>query len=301
MVMPRNAFAGIPALETRVDELLAEHTTFRVGGPADYFLVPESVEAIPAVIVRARDASIPLFVLAGGTNVLVADAGYRGAVLLLEKNLNEVTIGKTTIRAQAGARLPALAARAVRHGLAGLEPLAGVPGAVGGALTMNAGAFGAEFGSLVRRVHGFTLAGEPRSFDRAEIHYAYRTAIYPDRLVFTGVELELREEDAVAIGRRAAEIRAKRSASQPTRSHSAGCAFQNPPGGSAGRTIDTAGLKGLRVGGAVVSDVHANYLINTGSATAEDIRRLIALVQERVQAIAGVHLEAEVRMLGFQP
>jgi len=299
--MQPDPFRGISELEIRRDESLADHTTFRVGGPADFFLVPKTTDAVREALVRANDASVPIFVLAGGTNVLVADAGYRGAILLIEKNLSEVGFHGVAVRAEAGARLPALAARAVRVGLAGLEALAGVPGAVGGALTMNAGAFGAEFGSLVRRVEGFTLAGEFRAFDRAEIRYGYRTAVYPERIVFTAADLELAEADPVAVGRRAAEIRAKRAASQPTRSHSAGCAFQNPPGRSAGKTIDEAGLKGLRVGGAVVSDVHANYLINTGSASAEDIRRLIALVAERVLAATGVELHPEVRMLGFAP
>lgn len=292
-------FAGIADLEVRRDEPMKGHTTFRVGGPADHFLVPGTPEALAEALARARDAGIPAYVLGGGTNLLVADAGYRGAIIEVERNLSELRIDGQRVVVDAGVRLPALAARVVRDGLAGMEPLAGVPGTVGGALGINAGAFGAEFGDLVAQVDGFTYAGEPRRYEASEITYAYRTAVYPEPIVFVGAVLRLREDDPVEIGRRAAEIRATRARSQPTRSKSAGCAFRNPDGGSAGKSIDEAGLKGHRVGGAEVSDVHANYLVNLGDATADDVRRLIEEIQVRVRERLSVELRAEVRMLGF--
>lgn len=299
--MTVDPFAGIEGLEVRRDELMKAHTTFRVGGPADYFLVPTTPDALAAALRRATEAAVPAYVLGGGTNLLVADAGFRGAIVVVERNLSELRFNGDRVVVDAGVRLPALAARTIREGLAGMEPLAGVPGTVGGALGINAGAFGAEFCDLVLAVDGFTFEGEPRRYEAREIAYGYRSATYPDVIVFAGAVLRLTEDDPVEIGRRAAEIRATRARSQPTRSKSAGCAFRNPDGGSAGRSIDQAGLKGFRVGGAEVSDVHANYLVNLGDATAEDIRRLIEEIQVRVRRSLSVELQAEVRMLGFEP
>jgi UDP-N-acetylmuramate dehydrogenase len=294
-----DAFAAIRGLLVLRDEPLAEHTTFRVGGPADLFLVPEHEDALREALIAARDSELPVFILGGGTNVLAADAGFRGAIVLIERNLSRMSIEGERIRVGAGVRLPALGAAALKAGLSGIESLAGIPGAVGGALAINAGAFGAEFIPLVENVDGFTLDGAARRVPRSAIRCGYRTAVYPEPIVFTGATLRLQPDDPRVIGKRSADIRSRRAATQPTRDKSAGCAFRNPPGHSAGRLIDSAGLKGLRVGGATVSTVHANYLVNTGAATADDIRRLIDEVKARVLAASGVRLEEEVRMLGF--
>lgn len=297
----REPFTESTDLRVERDVPMSGYTTFRVGGPVSYLLTPTTQEALRRVLRRAAEAHVPVYALGGGTNLLVADEGWHGAVVRIERNLAEVRIDGREVIARAGARIPALAALAARAGLTGLEYLAGVPGTVGGALGINAGAFGREFGSYVTHVDGFTHAGEPRRYAVSEIHYAYRIADYPEPILFTAARLELEEDDPKAIGRRAAEIRAKRQSSQPTRSKSAGCAFKNPKGDSAGRVIDAAGLKGFAVGGAQVSTVHANYLVNLGGATAKEIRQLIRDVQRRVNDALGITLTTEVRMLGMEP
>jgi UDP-N-acetylmuramate dehydrogenase len=294
-------FEEIEGLDVERDVPMSGWTTFRVGGPVSYFLTPSTPDALRATLRRAREAGVPVYVLGGGTNLLVADEGWSGAIIRVERNIAAVSIEDDEIVVAAGARMPALAALAARAGLSGLEYLAGIPGTVGGALGINAGAFGREFGAYVRHVDGFDYAGEPRRFDASEVRYGYRLAEYPEPIVFTGARLRLERDDPAAIGRRAAEIRAKRQESQPTRSKSAGCAFKNPTGDSAGRLIDASGLKGFAVGAAQVSTIHANYLVNRGAATAAEIRALIRDVQARVLDACGVRLETEVCMLGMDP
>ncbi len=295
------AFEGVPGLRTRTDEPLAPHTTFGVGGTADLFLVPETDEALGTVLKRCREERLPVFVLGGGTNVLVADGGFRGAVIQITQQFETVSAEGERVRVGAGMRLPALGAWAAREGLAGLEPLTGIPGTVGGALGINAGAFGAAFGTFVECVDGFSFAGEPTRCRAGEIRFGYREAVYPEPMVFSSAVLRLRRDDPQAIRARAEETRRRRVATQPLHTRSAGCVFKNPPGDSAGRLIDRLGLKGYRVGGAAVSTVHANYVINDGSATADEIRSLIDTVRGRVEKETGIVLEPEVRMLGFAP
>jgi len=292
-------FSDIAGLTVTEHEPLASYTTFRVGGPARWLLIPTTPDALSAAMKRVRDEGLESFVLGGGTNVLVADAGFDGVVIRIERNLSDIAVSGDVIEVQAGARMPALAALATRSGLAGMEPLAGIPGTVGGAVGINAGAFGSDVSAMVEWVEGFSESGEWRRVDRADIEYGYRRAVYPEPLVFTGARLRFTPDDPTTIGRRAAEIRARRAATQPTRARSAGCAFKNAGEVSAGRSIDEMGLKGFRVGAAAVSTVHANYIVNTGEATADDVRRLIETVRERVHQGLGIELEVEVRMLGF--
>ncbi len=292
-------FRDVAGLRVTEHEILSVHSTFRVGGPTDVFLVPENEDALRIALERSADAAVPVFILGGGTNVLVADAGFRGVVIHIAQEFDRIAADRERVTVGAGTRLPHLAAWTGRERLAGLESLAGIPGTVGGALSINAGAFGAEFGELVSCVDGFSFKGEPIRFEAAEICFGYREAVYPSPMIFTGAVLTLRPDDPASIQARAAEIRRRRGATQPLREQSAGCAFKNPTGESAGRIIDGLGLKGHCVGGAQVSSLHANYIVNAEGASADDIRRLIDDVRDRVAREAGVQLQTEVRMLGF--
>jgi UDP-N-acetylmuramate dehydrogenase len=240
---------------------------------------------------------VPL-VLGAGSNVLIGDRGIRGVVLKLGKGCDRVRLEGTTVIAEAGAGLPALAVQTARQGLSGLEFAAGIPGSVGGAVVMNAGAHGHAMDDVVTAVEVFTADG-PRRLDRDALGFGYRTSILQQRpFVVAVVTMTLRPEAPERVRARMMAWLAHRGATQPIGPPSSGCIFRNPPGDHAGRLIDQAGLKGLAVGGARVSSVHANYVINDGNARAADVMALVQQVRARVRERTGITLELEVKTLG---
>ncbi len=290
--------APLPEIRARVP--LAPRTTWRIGGPAAHFAAPRRVEEVFALFRLAGDRGWPLFFLGRGSNVLVDDAGLPGLTLQVG-GLAGLTRHGDRLRAGAGVALPALARRLADWGVAGLEFLEGIPGTVGAGVRLNAGAFGGQLSDFLTRVWVATPAGQLLEFSPPELEPGYRSSrllSFPHWLV---VEAELHlpgEDDPAAIRARLTELAARRRALQPGNPRSCGSVFKNPPQGPpAGRLIDEAGLKGKRVGEAVVSRKHANFILNAGKATAAQVKALIGLIQEEVWRRFGVALEREVVFL----
>ncbi len=279
-------------------EPLARHSSWRVGGAADRFYVPADLDDLRAFLAR-EPRSRPLLWLGLGSNVLARDGGFRGTVINVAGALNELRfVAPDTVIAGAGVPCAKVARFAVEHGLAGVEFLAGIPGTMGGALAMNAGAHGGETWDHVQQAWTLDRDGTTRERERAELDVGYRHVSLPAGEWFTGARLVLQPD---MDGQGAARIRAllaRRNATQPTGEFSCGSVFRNPPGDHAGRLIEHCGLKGLRRGGARVSEKHANFIINDGSASAADIEELIDTVRERVRAGTGIDLVPEVRIVG---
>jgi UDP-N-acetylmuramate dehydrogenase len=293
--------AAIPGLESiRADAPLAPHVTWRVGGPADLLCTATKVEGLVAAIQAARAQSIPWRVLGRGSNVLVRDGGVEGLVIL--NRTADLHIEPPLVTADAGVLLSTLARRTAAAGLAGLEWSAGIPGSVGGAIVSNAGAHGGCVADTLRRVLLLDGQSETDWVEAAALNLAYRHSILrehdsSDRIVLRA-EYAVRTEDPAAIRARMDEQRRQRKATQPTSQASAGSVFKNPPGESAARLIDQAGLKGTWRGGARVSPLHANFMVTKEGASAADLLALIALVGERVRAQFGVSLVLEVQPIG---
>lgn len=284
---------------------LAPLTTFRVGGPAEFFAQPPDAAALGALLRRAHAEKIPVHLLGHGTNLLIADAGVSGLVIRLPKSgfanikRDEITRGRLTIGA--GHSLPGLVKWSVAQGFSGLECLQGVPGTVGAALRMNAGGKYGEIAARVRRVSGFEMDGSPFHFDARDCGFVYRNSALGGRIVMD-CEMELQPGDAAASAKQLTAILAEKCKSQPVSARSAGCVFKNPklPGmPPAGMLIDQLGLKGFRIGGASVSTLHANFLICEKGATAEHLAALIRLIRARAFNERGVTLELEVETWGF--
>jgi UDP-N-acetylmuramate dehydrogenase len=276
---------------------LAAYTSFRIGGPAMLLAIPADREDLKAVLAFARTEGLPLHVLGGGSNTLVRDGGFRGiavhlnAFQVLERRDNDVTAG-------AGVRISRLLAFGCRQGLAGLEILSGVPGTVGGAVWGNAGAWGGATADLLTTVDLVTASGEERRLPRPDIPFRYRASGLPGGAVVVQATFALTPGDPTAIRRRISGYLVRRNAGQPVEFRSAGSIFKNPPGEYAGRLVERAGLKGTRIGNAMISAKHGNYIVNLGGARAADVLALAALAQERVRAIAGVELELEIKVVG---
>lgn len=284
--------------DVRERERLAKHVSFRIGGPADVLVVPRSGDELRAVARALFDERVAFVVLGAGSNVLISDWGIRGVVVKIGKGVDRVTRVGDRIIAESGVGLPHLARDAATYGLSGLEFAAGIPASVGGAVVMNAGAHGHAMAEVVRAVRAVTADGEVE-LSGAALEYAYRTSVLQQRpAVVTEVTLQLRPADPAAVRRQTDEWLAHRSATQPIGPPSSGCVFRNPAGDHAGRLIDLAGGKGLQVGGARVSEIHANYIVNTGDATAVDVLTLMRKVNALVAEKFGVTLDPEVKLLG---
>jgi UDP-N-acetylenolpyruvoylglucosamine reductase len=287
-----------PATVIRCHEPLAKHTTMRVGGPADLYVEPATDEDLAAVLAFCNERSRPSFVLGRGSNLLAKDGGFRGAVICLSHtHFSRVGVAGERLNCGAGARLKAVAAEARRNGLTGLEFLEGIPGSVGGALRMNAGAMGSALFDVVESVRLMSCDGQVREQEARTLLAAYRSCpALRTQIALSAVmrgHLGLRE----AIEQRMNEYSRKRWQSQPA-APSAGCIFKNPGSIPAGRLIDELGLKGTRVGGAVVSAEHGNFIVNDGGATTRDILELIEIIRQRARAERGIELETEVEVVG---
>lgn len=294
-----NALALPPDFESRVvrNEKMARHTSWHVGGPADLFFTPAS-EAELAAFLRSLDPAVPVMWIGLGSNLLVRDGGIRGAVIDTHGVFDELErLGDTEVRAGAGMACAKLAKQCIKWGLGPAEFFAGIPGTVGGALAMNAGAFGGETWRHVVSVTTLDRNGTRRERPASDYTVGYRHVAGPANEWFLGVHLRFERKPGVS----ADDIRlllARRKATQPIGEWSCGSVFTNPPGDHAARLIDAAGLKGFRIGGARVSEMHANFIVNDGSATAADIEQLIRHVRDTVERVHGVQLTPEVRMVG---
>ena len=282
----------------KFDEPLKRYTAWKIGGPADALLEPRDADELVEVVRRAREHGVPVTVLGGGTNVLVRDGGIRGLTIRLAKALTGVEIEDRSVVAEAGVLYPILANATAGRGLAGLEFATGIPGTVGGAVYMNAGAYGGETKDVLDWADVLG-DGEVVRMGNAELELSYRRSVlqdHPDRVVLrAGYTLEPGDPDELKA--RIKKFRAQRMTGSPNRP-SCGSTFKRPPGDFPGRVIEAAGLKGTRVGNIEVSPVHANYLVNLGGGTAEEALELIGLVKEKVRERLGIELEEEVRVVG---
>jgi UDP-N-acetylmuramate dehydrogenase len=283
--------------EVRFDEPLSRHTSWRVGGPADALVFPADEADLCAAVRFAAEEGLPKIVLGGGSNLLVRDGGIPGIALCLTRGLRRIDLAQGQVVAEAGCRVGRLLTFCIVRGLAGLEFLADIPGTVGGVVVMNAGAMGGELCDVARWIDVVLEGGAVRRLAAEEVPFAYRTSGLPPGAVVARAGLSVTSGDPRVLAERIGGIRRARRAAQPTGA-SAGSTFKNPPGDYAGRLIEAAGLKGRRVGAAVVSERHANFIVNLGGATATDILELIDIVQAEVRARFNVQLELEVKVVG---
>lgn len=284
--------------QIKLDEPMARHTTFRVGGAADVFFMPESAEQVARALDAARAADVSAVVIGNGSNLLVRDGGIRALVIALGEGFSAIEVDGNVILAQAGAPLSRVAAAAQAAGLSGLEFASGIPGTLGGGCAMNAGAYGGQLSDVLIDAQ-VLMNGEIGTLSREDMQMGYRTT-RPLREggVVLSARFALEKGDPEAILARMKELNARRRDKQPLNLPSAGSVFKRPEGHFAGALIEQSGLKGRRVGGAMVSEKHAGFIVNAGGATASDVLALIGVIQDEVQARFGVKLETEVRVLG---
>ncbi len=281
------------------EEPMKNHTTFRIGGNAEVFAAPDSADGVERVLQICREENIPCTVIGNGSNLLVGDRGVRGVVLQIYRNYADIRIEGTDLYVQAGALLGQTAAAAAREGLTGLEFASGIPGTIGGAAAMNAGAYGGEMKDVLVWVKAIDRDGYVRQYAAAELELGYRTSrIQKEALVVLEVKFTLQQGDPVKIRERMEELKEQRVAKQPLEYPSAGSTFKRPEGYFAGKLIMDAGLRGFSVGDAQVSEKHCGFVINRGNATAADVMALVSQVQTIVEEKFGVQLELEVRRIG---
>lgn len=284
-------------IEIIFGEPLREHTSFRIGGSARVFLRPFSEEALCLALKYCRREDIPLYILGRGTNLLVSDRGVEGAVIDMTA-LNDIRIEKDVMTLSAGALLSSAAKKAAEASLCGLEFANGIPGTLGGALVMNAGAYGEEIGEMVLSVRVLDEAGKIITRSREEMDFGYRRSALEEGEIILSAILQLARGEAEQIEEKMRRLGEQRRAKQPLEKRSAGSTFKRPPGDYAGRLIEAAGLKGFAVGGASISEKHAGFVISDGTASARDVYELCQIVRRRVMEDSGVMLQMEIKTWG---
>ena len=293
------ALEAIPDLKVRTDVPLAKLTTFKIGGPAKVLVTPGSEEALQRAMLEIGESGLDSVILGNGSNFLISDAGFDGVVIRVGSALGAIEEdGPDVLRLGAGALWSRVLRFILKEGWTGLEFGAGIPGTLGGAIATNAGTRGGETADSLIDVRGVNRAGELVTMTKDEIPFVYRRGDLPEGFVVTSTRFRVGREDPAKVNETVRGYQAERRRDQPEREPSAGCMFKNPPGTSAGKLIDQAGLKGEGEGGVVVSEVHGNFFINRGDATASDVLRLMERVQEIVKREYGVDLEPEVRGIG---
>lgn len=282
-----------------VDEPMSAHTTFRVGGPADYFVTVKNAHEIGEILKLCKEMDIPFFLLGNGSNLLVGDQGCRGIVVQTQKEMAAIRVEGSKIRAGAGALLSKIGAEALANALTGFEFAAGIPGSLGGACVMNAGAYGGEMKDILTEVTVLTAEGEEKVIPAKDLELGYRTStILKNGYIVVEAVVQLEKGDPTAIRARMDELREQRVTKQPLDYPSAGSTFKRPEGYFAGKLIQDAGLRGFQVGGAQVSEKHCGFVINKDHATAADIVSLMEQVSAKVEEQFGVKLEPEVKRIG---
>ena len=292
-------FAGCTAKELLLEEPMAKHTSFRIGGPADALAQPANEAELAALLQRAAEHAVPVTLIGNGSNLLVRDKGIRGLVIKLGNLFSSVAAEGNTLTFGCGVSLAMASKKAASLSLSGMEFAVGIPGTIGGAVYMNAGAYDGEMAKVVTSVRVMDGQGKSSELKASELDFAYRhTALQNSGLIVTSVTCTLQPGEAEAIAAKMADFSQRRISKQPLELPSAGSMFKRPPGYFAGTLIEQTGLKGYTVGGAQVSKKHAGFVVNVGGATAQDVLQLISDVQSKVLAAHGVRLEPEVLVLG---
>ncbi len=298
MAQIADRLARVAAVEVKTDEMIAPYTSYNIGGPTAVWAAPGTEAGIGEVLAIVRACDAPLFILGHGSNLLVSDKGWPGVTLYLGGNISGWCFDGPKVTAQAGACLLDLIRDAVDRGLGGMELMAGIPGSVGGALRMNAGAFGQEIAQTTVKVKGFQLDSTPFEAERKKINFSYRQVPDLERVVIASAQFRYQKTDAGLLKQRMNDILALRAKKQPLDHPSCGSVFKRPPGYYAGALIEEAGLKGERIGGAMISPKHAGFILNTDNARAVDVFSLIRKIEDRVSQRFGVKLEREVKLIG---
>ncbi|MBR7133289.1 MAG: UDP-N-acetylmuramate dehydrogenase [Clostridia bacterium] len=291
-------FCSLVGINCKINEPMSEHTSFKIGGPADFFVLPKNKSELSAVLEKLKELSIPFFVLGKGSNLLVSDKGIEGAVICL-LGMDEIEVSGNCIKADVGATLASICVTAAKNNLSGLEFAYGIPGCVGGALYMNAGAYGGEMSQVVKSAEYITADGRTGSLELSEMYLGYRTSVFKKSdMIITSVTFELDTGKQEEIRALMDDYLCRRRSKQPLEFPSAGSTFKRPEGHFAGALIEKNQLKGTKIGGAMVSEKHAGFIINCGNAKCEDVRKLIAHVADTVFKSDNVILEPEVIFVG---
>ncbi len=281
------------------EEPMSKHTTFRIGGPADYFVTPQNEEQVRDIILLCQKEEIPYYILGNGSNLLVGDKGYRGVVIQIYKKMNQIRVEGTKVYAGAGALLSKIAAAALAESLTGFEFASGIPGTLGGAVMMNAGAYGGEMKQVLESARVLTSEGEVLTLTLDELNMGYRTSVVAKKgYTVLGAVIALEKGNETEIRACMEDLKNRRVTKQPLEYGSAGSTFKRPEGYFAGKLIQDSGLQGFSIGGAQVSEKHCGFVINKGNATAADVTALIEHVQNTVEEKFGVRLETEVKRIG---
>lgn len=299
MTQLQEIFAGCTQKPLLVAEPMKKHTSFRIGGPADILAQPQNEEELRALLQKAKEADVPVTLIGNGSNLLVRDKGIRGLVIKIGNLFGDVAVNGTEITFGGGVSLAMASRKAADLSLSGMEFAVGIPGSIGGAVYMNAGAYDGDMSKVVKKVRVMDRAGAVSERDASELDFSYRhTALQNSGLIVIAVTVKLTPGDKQDVADKMADFSNRRITKQPLELPSAGSMFKRPPGYFAGTLIDQTGLKGYTVGGAQVSEKHAGFVVNIGDATAADVLQLISDVQSKVFAAHGVHLEPEVLVLG---
>lgn len=295
----QDIFAGCTQRPLLLAEPMTKHTSFHIGGPAELMAQPQSEAELQSLLLKAAEAAVPVTLVGNGSNLLVRDKGIRGLVIKLGSMLRDIKVSGNVLTFGSGVSLAQASKKAAELGLSGMEFAVGIPGSIGGAVYMNAGAYDGEMSKVVKSVRVMDAAGEVSELSAGELDFGYRhSALQGSSKIVTSVTVELVAGDKQAIAEKMADFSNRRITKQPLELPSAGSMFKRPPGYFAGTLIDQTGLKGYTVGGAQVSTKHAGFVVNIGGATAADVLQLISDVQAKVFAAHGVHLEPEVLVLG---
>ena len=282
-----------------IDEMMKEHTSFKIGGPVDIMIVPKDDEEILKAIKVCRDNKIEAFIMGNGSNLLVRDGGIRGVVIQLNDNFNHIEVKGNKIYAQAGALLTAVSRRAMENSLTGIEFANGIPGSIGGAVTMNAGAYGGEMKDVISKVRLIDKKNNILEYSNEMMKFKYRNSkVVEDGLIVIGVELQLKEGNGDKIKDTMRDLTEKRTSKQPLNLPSGGSTFKRPEGYYAGKLIDDANLRGFKHGGAQISEKHCGFVVNVDNATCKDVLELIKIVQNTVRDKYKVELETEIKIIG---
>lgn len=295
----QDIFAGCTQRPLLLAEPMTKHTSFHIGGPAELMAQPQSEAELQSLLLKAAEAAVPVTLVGNGSNLLVRDKGIRGLVIKLGSMLRDIKVSGNVLTFGSGVSLAQASKKAAEMGLSGMEFAVGIPGSIGGAVYMNAGAYDGEMSKVVKSVRVMDAAGEVSELSAGELDFGYRhSALQGSSKIVTSVTVELAAGDKQAIAEKMGDFSNRRITKQPLELPSAGSMFKRPPGYFAGTLIDQTGLKGYTVGGAQVSTKHAGFVVNIGGATAADVLQLISDVQAKVFAAHGVHLEPEVLVLG---